>query len=76
MVIGMCARFLASQTSFEFGFEDQETGEMITLIRYNESGETIDHDGIRKIHHLLNQLDFDNEFLKEVIEAFKKGGSK
>ena len=73
----MCARFLASQTSFEFGFEDQKTDEMITLIEYDCDGnETINHDGVRKIHQLLNQLDFDNEFLKDVIEAFKKGGSE
>lgn len=65
-------RFLASRTTYEFGFEDQETNEMIILIEYDEKGnELINHDGVRKIHDLLNHLDFENNFHKEVIETFK-----
>lgn len=66
-------RFLGSRTTFEYGLEDTKTGETIVLIEYDENGnETINHDGIRKIHDLLNHLDFELDFHKEVIETFKQ----
>lgn len=62
-------RFLTNET----GFEDTKTGETITLIEYDEDGnETINHDGIRKIQQIMNYMDFDLEFLMQVIETFKQ----
>lgn len=62
-------RFLTN----ECGLEDTKTGETITLIEYDEDGnETINHDGIRKIQQIMNYMDFDLEFLMQVIETFKQ----
>lgn len=62
-------RFLTN----ECGLEDTKTGETITLIEYDENGnETINHDGIRKIQQIMNYMDFDLEFLMQVIETFKQ----
>lgn len=62
-------RFLTN----ECGLEDTKTGEIITLIEYDEDGnETINHDGIRKIQQIMNYMDFDLEFLMQVIETFKQ----
>lgn len=62
-------RFLTN----ECGLEDTKTGETITLIKYDENGnETINHDGIRKIQQIMNYMDFDLEFLMQVIETFKQ----
>ena len=62
-------RFLTNKT----GFEDTKTGETIVLIEYDEDGnETINHDGIRKIQQIMNYMDFDLEFLMQVIETFKQ----
>lgn len=62
-------RFLTN----EYGLEDTKTGETITLIEYDEDGnETINHDGVRKIQQIMNYMDFDLEFLMQVIETFKQ----
>lgn len=62
-------RFLTN----EYGLEDTKTGETITLIEYDEDGnETINHDGVRKIQQIMNYMDFDLEFLIQVIETFKQ----
>ena len=62
-------RFLSN----EAGLEDTKTGETIVLIEYDKDGnETINHDGVRKIQQILNYMDFDLEFHKEVIETFKQ----
>lgn len=62
-------RFLTN----EYGLEDTKTGETIALIEYDENGnETINHDGIRKIQQIMNYMDFDLEFLMQVIETFKQ----
>lgn len=62
-------RFLTN----ECGLEDTKTGETITLIEYDEDGnETINHDGVRKIQQIMNYMDFDLEFLMQVIETFKQ----
>ena len=62
-------RFLSNET----GLEDTKTGETIVLIEYDKDGnETINHDGVRKIQQILNYMDFDLEFHKEVIETFKQ----
>lgn len=62
-------RFLTN----EYGLEDTKTGETIVLIEYDENGnETINHDGIRKIQQIMNYMDFDLEFLMQVIETFKQ----
>lgn len=62
-------RFLTN----EYGLEDTKTGEKITLIEYDEDGnENINHDGIRKIQQIMNYMNFDLEFHKEVIETFKQ----
>lgn len=62
-------RFLTN----EYGLEDTKTGETIALIEYDENGnETINHDGIRKIQQIMNYMDFDLQFLMQVIETFKQ----
>lgn len=66
-------RFLSNRTSFGYGLEDTKTGETIVLIKYDKDGnETINHDGVRKIQQIMNYMDFDLEFLMQVIETFKQ----